>query len=157
MTIKQDLENLSKSFDEVKLAKKNKKTFIENFAKNCEITEYWQNYLNSLSIEKDISKITDDKQREAKAFQLRSTSCFYKVKDPKVETKYESQFEIQKCGNVRFDGTVLDSCCGHCDCYGNIKLFATVEERLQQAKANRTKATIKLLSNFLPFLNTYNK
>ena len=76
MTIKQDLENLRKSFDEVKLAKKNKKTFIENFAKNCEITEYWQNYLNSLSIEKDISKITDDKQREAKAFQLRSTSCF---------------------------------------------------------------------------------
>ncbi len=157
MTIKQDWENLSKSIDELRIAKKNKKVFIENFAKNCVITEYWQNYLNGLSIEKSVSKIIDEKQRENKAFQLRSTSCFYKVKDPKVETKYESQFEIQKCGNVRFGGTVLDGCCSNCEHYGDIKLFATVEERLQQAKTYRNKATLKLLSNFLPFLKEYNK
>ncbi len=146
MTIKQDLKNLSKSIAELKLAKKNKKKCIENFAKDCDISEYWQNYLNSLSLEK--GELKDIKDVEA--FELRSTACFYKVLQ-------EPQFKIRKCGNVRSDGTVLDGCCGNCEHYGDIKMFTVVSERLNQAKTNRNEAAIKLLSNFLPFLKTYTK
>ena len=137
MTIRQDWENWNKSYTEFKIAKKNMKVFTKNFVKDCSIGQYYENYLNTLSLK----GVTDKTQIADKAFECRSTSCFYKVPEP--------QFKLQKCANVRLDGTVLEDCCKRCEGRADIELFAYLVQQLQRADENKSKATRKLFSNLL--------
>ena len=151
MTIKQDLSNLVKDYIKIRKLTKDLNAFCEDNAKKCSVLDYHENYLKTLNFESETDaakKCEEAGYLSKKAFDHRSTSCFY--------VGPESQFCMEKCVNVHNDGLITRGCCSKCKDFDTIKKYSEKAKLLFEAERQQHEVINALLRR-LKFWKQYTK
>lgn len=133
MNIRQDISVLFTEYFRARAIKNDMDKFRKEYAKECSISDYWENHIKTLGFKNKVqtAKLDECGKYGDDALKHRSTSCFY--------VGPEKQFKLQQCVNVQDDGFIIRNCCSNCPHFRTIQEYSMTAKKLSEAKEEQTK------------------
>ncbi len=143
MNIKQDISVLFTEYFRARAIKNSMNEFRKKYAKECSISDYWENYIRTLGFRNEVqtAKLDEYGKYGDEALKHRSTSCFY--------VGPEKQFKLQQCVNVQDDGFIIRNCCSNCPHFKTIQEYSMTAKKLSEAKEEQKRIINGCIASFV--------